>query len=406
MQGGYAPEAFPSNPSNPSPSLPVEGVESRPGVGLIALAAVSVVVAIGALVLLFARNDTPQTRGTPTAGGSAQPAQESAAQTATPVACTLERAAQRIAGPIELSIPPYLDRVPDSTRFAVGFAARRNTGIGYTVDPATLSAEQVFDETGARNVLGVVPVVNDGKLGFAVDRDDLPLRYARTINATPRITVGIVDRGFAQWTRGTTPQLVWEGDGQQPISEPRVATVPGFGHAITFRRGGQSGPILFGWMGEDGSAKTPLGVLETEPMKGNPVVAQNDAGVLVTFAARATKDSPWGIRLAFAERGKPPTGAQAFQPNSGGSLISPVATGLPGGRWLLQWTEANAGSYQVRVQVLGPDLRGSGEPTTVSPAGLNAGQGALWTSAERAVALFVVSQGQTREIWGATLKCR
>jgi hypothetical protein len=97
---------------------------------------------------------------------------------------------------------------------------------------------------------------------------------------------------------------------------------------------------------------------------------------------------------------------QAFQPNSAGSLISPVAAGLPGGHWLLQWTEANAGSYQVRVQVLGPDLRGIGQPTTVSPSGLNAGQGALWTSADRAVALFVVSQGQTREIWGATLKCR
>jgi hypothetical protein len=250
-------------------------------------------------------------------------------------------------------------------------------------------------------------VVNDGKLEFAVDRDDLPLKNARTINAIPRITIGVVDRGFAQWTRGTTPQLVWEGDGTQPISEPRVASVPGVGHAITFRRGTQAGAIVFGWMGLDGTAKTPLSVLETDALKGNPTVAQGDSGILVAFAARATKDSPWGIRLAQAAAGKVPATVQVFQPpNTSGSLISPAPVGLAGGRWLLQWTEASAGSYQVRVLVLGPDLRAIGEPTTISPTGLNAGQGALWANSDRVVALFIVSQGQTREIWGAALTCR
>jgi hypothetical protein len=165
------------------------------------------------------------------------------------------------------------------------------------------------------------------------------------------------------------------------------------------------------------SKKSELSAIEGSAMRGNPMVAVNDRSVLVSFAARDSAQSAWGIRLAIARHGENPASSRAFAPanaDPAASLTSPVAAGLSGGRWLLQWTEASSGcrqrpptacSYQVRVQVLNADLEPIAEPITVSPAGMYAGQGVVWIDGENAVAMFIVSQAKNRELWGAALKC-
>jgi hypothetical protein len=79
--------------------------------------------------------------------------------------------------------------------------------------------------------------------------------------------------------------------------------------------------------------------------------------------------------------------------------------GLGDGGFVLQWTEGKTAEYQVRVQRLGPDLELLGEGVPVSPKGANAGQGAVFARAPRALSLFVQTTQGHDELWGTSLEC-
>jgi hypothetical protein len=85
--------------------------------------------------------------------------------------------------------------------------------------------------------------------------------------------------------------------------------------------------------------------------------------------------------------------------------ISPSASGIPGGRWLLQWTEGATGNRQVRAQALGANLLPAGSAVTLSPTELNAGQGAVLDLGGRALVVFMVIADANRELWGASVTC-
>ena len=85
--------------------------------------------------------------------------------------------------------------------------------------------------------------------------------------------------------------------------------------------------------------------------------------------------------------------------------MSPTAASLNGGRYLIQWTEGEAGSRVVRALTLSSDFSPLGEPITLSPPSDNAGQGVLWARGAHAVALFFVRAEKVHELWGATLRC-
>jgi len=89
----------------------------------------------------------------------------------------------------------------------------------------------------------------------------------------------------------------------------------------------------------------------------------------------------------------------------GGEAISPAAGAIGDGRWVLQWTEGSAGNRAVRVQALTADLVLSGDPVTLSTTSQNAGQGALVVVGKRVLALFLVQQEASHELWGASLEC-
>ena len=79
---------------------------------------------------------------------------------------------------------------------------------------------------------------------------------------------------------------------------------------------------------------------------------------------------------------------------------------LPGGRWLLQWTEGAPGSRVVRAQVLERDLSPRGGAIDLSPAGANAGQGVIWAREAMGTVLFYVrGPKNTHELWGASIAC-
>jgi len=91
----------------------------------------------------------------------------------------------------------------------------------------------------------------------------------------------------------------------------------------------------------------------------------------------------------------------------GEEAISPAITGLPKGRWFVQWTEGASGKRQVRGQVLDKDLAPVGNAYALSPASENSGQGlVLLMQDARLVSMFLVSTGKSHELWATSLTCR
>lgn len=321
--------------------------------------------------------------------------------------CVLARIPQRLSPAVVLNVPLNVATDPTSGNAALGFADSAAGAMGIAVDPVSLMVGHVFRETSGAPTLEVTPLAASGRLDFAVVRQDSELVLSHPVDAAQRFTVGLRGQDMER-VSATGSVAVWPGVGTAKLTHPRVASVPAVGHAVTFRSGGQQGQILFGWLTDAGQAKTPLQRIAVDGLVGTPTVAANDRGVLTAFAARSTTSEPWHIELALTDFGVSPSRAVPFALPPGGpgqDAISPVAAGLPGSRWLLQWTEGPAGRRDVRVQTLTHDLDPLGAAVTVSPKGSNAGQGVVWNSGTNALAAFLVSNQTAHELWGAALRC-
>jgi hypothetical protein len=321
--------------------------------------------------------------------------------------CVLAHSAQRLSPSAVLSVPLNVATDPSSSNAALGFADSTKGAMGIVVDPASLMVGHVFREPSGAATLEVIPLSASGRLEFVVTRENAELGLSHPVDAARRFVVGFSGEDFESASQDAR-QTVWRGVGTGKFTNPRVATVPAMGHAVTFRSGGQEGRILFGWLTDDGRPKSALGAITVEGLVGTPTLAANDRGVLVAFAARSSANQPWHVELAPSGFDGVPARSVPFALPPGGpgaEAMSPVAAGLPGGRWLLQWTEGPPGHRDVRVQTLSPTLEPQGVPVTVSPKDSNAGQGGVWVHATTALAAFLVSSQNVHELWGATLTC-
>lgn len=334
------------------------------------------------------------------------PTASAASQPAVPSSCTLAKRARRIAGAIQVNVPLFSAAAPGSGRVAIGFASSATSAIGGTLDLKSLSWSPEHKRDGPRNVLGVVPLTASGNLHFAVDRNGSPLASAHTVDANPPFLIGAYQGGIARVLGYGDPEAVWPDASADAITEPDVAETRA-GFAVTFRRGQD---IAVGWLTPDGRRKTELGALsEPDARAGTPHVAVSDRNVLVAFAMKKKDEPHFGVALAEAKLGEVPSRIQSFSVppgGPGGDAISPDATALPGGRWLLQWTEGTRGAHVVRVQMLTADLAPVGAPIDVSPAGDDSGQGVIVARGGDAAALFLVRKTQGYELWAAGLACQ
>jgi hypothetical protein len=372
--------------------------------GLIAVLAV-LLGAAAVVILLGRRGPAPSTSvSTQTiAPASEAVASASSAPASTRKQCLMARSGRRIYGAAERSVPPLLRTLPDQ-RVAVGFAASSTTAVGLLIDPVSLTTKQELLETEDESVDGVVPLYTE-ELRFSVDREGGPLGQVHTL--APDLRIGISDDGVAR-QRGDQVEVVWAGGAGEATTAPRTATVAGRGHVVTFRRGGQSGAVLVGWLTLEGEQAGPLGQVAGEGLSGTPSVAVNPTSILVTFASRPDPDAKWGVALALAPHGGVPKTSVPFVIPPGGpgvETIAPAATGLDDGRWVLQWTEGATGNRQVRVQTLAADLTPIGDAITLSAVEDNAGQGVLHAVGGQVLSLFLVIRGGERQLWAAALKC-
>jgi hypothetical protein len=372
-------------------------VDSRTVVMVLSALCGALIVALGALYL--ARRHAPEPE-------LALPVTASATPTPAPViGCRLAMPAALIAPNIERSVPPYATKVGAQPALALGFAATKTKGVGLRLTPDTLDVQPAFEEEGKDAVRGVTPLTRSGSLAFFVDRDDSALRSAHTVDEVPPFTLGVSDAGFSRVIAGST-SLVWPLDANLKITEPRAAAVGSFGYGVTFRRGGQSGAVVLGFVANDGSKKSELVEIPGAPkFLGTPVIAGNSTGALVAFAGRSAPEAAWKVFVSLTKPGAAPSAARELVAGSGGGAISPTLSALAPDRWLVQWTEGISGQYQVRVQSFAADLSALGAPVLVSPKGANAGQGSLGAFAGGAATLFILTTAGHDELWGATLSC-
>ena len=375
------------------------GLDSRTGVMAMSALSGALLVAVVALALSRAHDQSGAPPASVSVTGAATPGP------VVPSGCRLALPAARIATTVDRGVPPYISPIANESALALGIAASRTKGVGLRLDPNTLDVLPAFEEEGKDTVRGVVPLTRSGSLNFFVDRDDSALRSAHTVDEVPPFTLGVNDGGFSRVNAGTT-SLVWPIDGDEKITEPRSAQLGAFGYGVTFRRGGQSGEVLLGFIDSNGRQKSGLSAVPEAPkFVGTPVIAGSSAGALVAFAGRDTSDGSWQLFVSLTRPGAAPSPARALISAGGAGTISPTLAPLGTDRWLVQWTEGGSGQYRVHVQSFAADLSPIGQRVQVSPKGANAGQGALATFAGGATTLFILTTAGHDELWGATLSC-
>ena len=375
------------------------GLDSRTVVMALSALSGALLVAVAVLAWSRASSKSPAPAELVSATSAAVPAP------VVPSGCKLALPAARVSGAVERGVPPSISQIANEGALALGIAASKTRGIGLRVDPSTLDVLPVFEEDSKDAARSVVPLTRSGSLNFFVDRDDNALRSAHTVDEVPPFTLGVNDAGFSRVNAGTT-SLVWPIEADAKITEPRSASLGGFGYGIAFRRGGQSGTVLLGFIASDGSKKSELSAIpETPKFVGTPVIAGSSAGALVAFAGRETPDGAWRLFVSLTKPGAAPSAARALVSAAGAGTISPTLAALGSDRWLVQWTEGISGQYHVHVQSFAADLSPIGQSVLVSPKGANAGQGALATFAGGAATFFILTTAGHDELWGATLSC-
>ena len=298
---------------------------------------------------------------------------------------------------------------PLGSDVALGFAADDHRGSAVRVDPTSLVVTGSVDAPSGSVIRRVTPLLSiaspsgRGPLAPAIDADtiDDALQGRRTVPLPSPLELG-ASGGSLWWAHpgGPAAGKLWpiEGDGN-------VEALRGAGEsvgdttttAIGVRRAGAV------WLGTatGRSELAPRGGLSRiEGLGGGvgqPAVAISDGIVLAAWADRATATDPWRLRWVRFKAGEGPGAPGTFMPPAGGQgeqAMSPGVAAVPGGRFLLVWTEGPAARHDVRALTLSREGQPLGPPLVISNRGINAGQGqASVTAAQRGLVAFLESAG-------------
>ena len=403
-----APATYSAPPAAPS-YAEIRPKKSKLGlvIGLGAVAALGVL-AVGGLVAASFLTEDADSAETPSAAAPAtspEVAPIENAASASKTACTVKTKAKKIAEGVSLRVPVVMTPISGDRVYA-GFAAGKTEALIYKLNPNTLASKKLASYQKGNNVTSVVPFKSSGELKFKIDREEAALQSARTVEHEPPFTLGLNGEDLVKRT-GSEVVTLWKAG--KKITTPRLASSE-TGHVLTFRRNGQGGQIMVGWLSPDGQSRgRPVAIGSDAVRLGTPNVAARDDVALVSFAGKTEGAEKWSLFLAKAEAGKSDAKAKSFELPSGGpgeEAISPTATPLPGQRWLLQWTEGPAGKRTVRALTLDSELAPLGSAIALAPESVQAGQGSLAQVGESAaLSTFLVKQGASYELWGTSLSC-
>jgi len=301
---------------------------------------------------------------------------------------------------------------------ALGFVSADHEAVAVRLDLDSLATTGSASAHSAAPIRRVRPVLarNDA-LGLAVDAEAQGDRVhgRRTLPLDPPLQAGSVGSDVV-WTHpgGPPAGTLWSLDGSEDLDALRGASEGSPGNtttAIAFRRGGAI------WMGVATGSKAlaPSGALShiegLGTTIGSPAVAIDEGVVMIAWADRPSSDVPWRLRLAQMKAGDSPGQPVSFTPppgGPGGHVMSPGLAALPGGRFLLVWTEGPTSQQRVRGITLTLSGEPVGRPLEISNEGVNSGQGqvALTASpAARGVVAFLEATAAGFEVAATPIAC-
>lgn len=277
---------------------------------------------------------------------------------------------------------------------AIGFARDDHEAVGMRLTATSLTATATTRARSKDPIRRVRPVATSkGALALAVDADRKGDRLSgrRTLPVDPPLQVGALGSSLV-WSRAGGPAagVLWPLEGEGDVEALRGATEGAPGDtttAIAFRRGS----II--WLGAATGYKAlaPKGELAhvdgLGTAVGSPAVALNEGVAMAAWADRASSSEPWSLRWVRFKAGDTPGTPKAFAPppgGQGGQAMSPGLAAVPGGRFLLVWTEGPASFHHVRALTVSGEGAPVGAPLEISADGANAGQGQAAVTAEGA----------------------
>ncbi len=411
----------------PTPAIARASGKSWP-LPLVAAAGLLVGVGLVAIVVAAARRDTGPSRAlapapvaaTPaTTGLAAHPAPPTATGSA-PAATAATALACTVAGPHRVIAPNALLAAGIEVRafgddVAVGFATSEHQAMLVRLEPSSLAVSESSVSRSAEPVRRATPVPGKkGHLDLAVDVDRAsdPLQGRRTMPLDPPLQIGAAEWQLA-WAppghRVAAPLWPLDGDGKIEALRGARSETDLSSLAIAFRRAGAV------WVGAADLREglVPRGGLwrlgGAGPNVGFPALAYSDGVVVVAWADRATSDEPWSLRWVRFKAGEAPGDARAFTPPPGGKgeqAMSPGLAVVPGGGFLLVWTEGPPSGHAVRALTLSADGAAVGDPLNISNDRANAGQGQAAIAAHgRGVVAFLESSPGGFQVVATPITC-
>jgi hypothetical protein len=298
---------------------------------------------------------------------------------------------------------------------AIAFAQSEHQAALVRIEPTTMSPTESTVAHSVEPIRRVTPVWGKrGRLGLSVDMDRRgdPLHGRQTVPLDPPLQVGLAG-GQLAWAplgRGIAGRL-WPVEGDGPVEALRGVRQSGdsVGVMVAFRH---SGAI---WVGRAEGAKTLSARGELTrlaglgPSVGSPAIAVNEGVVVAAWADRPSPDNPWQLRWVLFKAGEAPGDVSTFELPPGGKgeqAMSPGLAAVPGGRFLLVWTEGPAAAHAVRALTLSTSGGRVGEPLGISSEGVNAGQGqAAVVAAGRGVVAFLESSEDGFRVAATPIAC-
>jgi hypothetical protein len=356
---------------------------------------------------------SPASTPTVTATPSPAPAPARAPVATSFAACTVSGTPHVIGPGATVAAGVEVVRLGDD--LAIGFAPTEHDAIAVRVDPTSLNASATSKARSKGTIHRVTPIL-DAKAGLSLvvdaERKNDRLQGRRTVLADPPVQIGAAP-GHVSWARVGGPPAgdLWPLDEGERVESLRgIPDTAGDGTiALAFRRGGAV------WMGAatGPSGPAPKGVLShvdgLGTAVGSPAVAIGNGVVMVAWSDRASTDDPWRLRWVRFDAGEAPGTPVSFTPPLGGKgeqAMSPSVAALPGGRFLLLWTEGPTSGHDLRGLTLTSEGKPLGAPLAISTQGVNAGQGQAAVNASgQGVVAFLESGSSGFQVAATSIAC-
>lgn len=301
-------------------------------------------------------------------------------------------------------------------KLVVGFAPTPGNGNALALDPSSLAVSSTVKGRGpSGEVKRVTPALVNAKLVALVDGE----RKGDKIASRRAVATGIpIDLGVAEgaivWAshnKDGWAKVVGLDDGAGPVEALRAVPLSSSqkGVAFVYRR---DGAIFFGAATGEGKldmAGTVAKVPGLGGQVGSPALATSDDQLVVAWADRAEATGPWKVRWTRMPVGGAASEATTFELPAGGlgeQAMSPAVAGLGKGRFVLAWTEGPVSKHQVRALTIDETGKPMGEPLTISPASVNAGQPQVAVGPDgRGLVAFLGAKGKGYELRAASIRC-